>query len=169
MRCEDRDRRISRNRAALGALFRRAAGDAGVILRIISSLQVTGNPLLLHRGSEIVVSMRKLFYAGGHVIVSDQVCKAILRYSRALAKAEAVDLVIFPGLTDDNQRGMIHILIGPVSQLLSVPVEDLGIDLNDAQMVEILESRTKNLDPNRPEWGKDVVDVEDLTTFDWDF
>jgi hypothetical protein len=113
--------------------------------------------------------MRKLFYAGGHVIVSDQVCKAILRYSRALAKAEAVDLVIFPGLTDDNQRGMIHILIGPVSQLLSVPVEDLGIDLNDAQMVEILESRTKNLDPNRPEWGSDVVDVEDLTTFDWDF
>jgi hypothetical protein len=36
-------------------------------------------------------------------------------------------------------------------------------------MVEILESRTKNLDPNRPEWGNDVIDVDDLTTFDWDF
>ena len=113
--------------------------------------------------------MRKLHYAGGSVTISDQVCKAILRYARALAKAETADLVVFPGLTGDNRLGAAHILIGPSSQLLSVPVEDLDLDLADSRMVEILESRTKSLDPDRPEWGQDVVDIEDFTSFDWDF
>jgi hypothetical protein len=113
--------------------------------------------------------MRKLYYAGGSVIISDQVCKAILRYARALAKAETADLVVFPAFTDDNRRGMAHILIGPASQILSSPTEDIGIDLDDAQFVELLEARTFKLDPNRPDWNNDVVDVEDFTSFDWDF
>ena len=113
--------------------------------------------------------MRKLYYAGGSVIVSDQVCKAILRYARALAKADTADLVVFPGFTDDNRQGIAHVLIGPSSQLLSVPTQELDMELDDARMVEILEARTKNLDPARPEWGKDVVDVTDFTSFDFDF
>jgi hypothetical protein len=116
-----------------------------------------------------MVGMRKLYYAGGHVIISDQVCKAILRYARALSKADAADLVIFPAFTEENKTGVAHILIGPSSQLLSVPTEEMEIELGDSRMVEILEARTKNLDPNRPDWGEDVVDVEAFTDFDWDY
>lgn len=113
--------------------------------------------------------MRKLYYAGGSVIISDQVCKAILRYARALAKAETADLVILPAFTEDNRLGIAHILIGPSSQIMSVPTQEIDIDLGDARMVEILESRTQKLDPDRPEWGNDIVDVTDFTSFDWDF
>ena len=113
--------------------------------------------------------MRKLFYAGGSVIISDQVCKAILRYARALAKADTADLVVMPAFTDENVLGIAHILIGPSSQLLSAPTQEIDIDLADARLVEILESRTKNLDPERPEWGNDIVDVTDFTTFDWEY
>lgn len=113
--------------------------------------------------------MRKLYYAGGSVIISDQVCKAILRYARALAKAETADLVIFPAFTEDNRQGIAHILIGPSSQILSVPAEEIDIDLDDSRMVEILESRSKNLDPDLPPWGNDIVDVTDFSSFDWDF
>lgn len=38
-----------------------------------------------------------------------------------------------------------------------------------AKRVRVLESRTRNLDPNTPEWGKDIVDVEDFTSVDWEF
>lgn len=113
--------------------------------------------------------MRKLYYAGGSIIVADQVCKAILRYSRALARQHSADLVIMPALTDDNRVGIAHILLGPSSQILSVPTEELSIDLDDPAMVEILEGRTKRLDPNTPDWDKDVVDVTDFSTYDWDF
>jgi hypothetical protein len=113
--------------------------------------------------------MRKLHYAGGAITVSDQVCKAVLRYARALSKANAADLIILPALSEDNRQGMAHLLIGPSSQILSVPAEDIPITLDDARMVEILESRTRTLDPERPEWGKDVVDVADLTQWDWEY
>lgn len=113
--------------------------------------------------------MRMLHYAGGSVMVADQTCKAVLRYARALAKAEAADLVVFPALSTDHTQGMAHILIGPSSQILSVPMEDIGVDLEDPRMVEILEARTMKLDPNRPDWENDIVDVEDFTQFDWDF
>jgi hypothetical protein len=113
--------------------------------------------------------MRHLYYSGGSVVVDDQVCKAVLRYARALAKAGEADLVVFPSFTHEHKLGLTHLLIGPSSQLMSTPAEEIGIDLGDARMVEILESRTKNLDPQRPDWGNDVVDVSDFTDFDWDF
>lgn len=116
-----------------------------------------------------MVAMRKLYYAGGFIIISDQVCKAILRYARALSKAGSADVVILPAFTDENRKGMAHILIGPSSQMLSVPAEEMEVDLGDARMVELLESRTRNLDPNRPEWSDDIVDVEAFTDFDWEY
>ena len=103
------------------------------------------------------------------MIISDQVCKALLRYARALGKAKEADLVVFPALTEDYRRGIAHVLIGPSSQLLSVPTDDIGVELDDSRMVEILEARTAKLDPNRPDWGEDIVDVEDFSQFDWDF
>lgn len=113
--------------------------------------------------------MRKLFYAGGSIIISDQVCKAVLRYGRALAKADKADLIIMRAMTPDNRVGIAHLLIGPASQIMSVPTEELPLDLDDPAMVEILEGRTRRLDPDTPEWENDVVDVTDFTNFDWEF
>ncbi len=111
--------------------------------------------------------MRKLYYAGGSIIISDQVCKAVLRYSRALAKSESSDLIILPAFTEAFGKGVAHILIGPASQMMSVPTADFDVDLADARMVEILEGRTLKNDPDRPEWSEDVADVMDLDGFDW--
>jgi hypothetical protein len=113
--------------------------------------------------------MRKLFYAGGSIIISDQVCKAVLRYARALAKADRADVIIMRALTPDNRVGMAHMIIGPASQIMSTPTDDLPLDLEDPAMVEILEGRTRRFDPSAPDWDKDVVDVTDFTTFDWDY
>lgn len=131
--------------------------------------RAAGNPLPIARPPVKAGTMRKIYYSGGSVVVSDQVCKAILRYARALAQAHTADLVVFPAFTNENRRGMAHILVGPSSQLLSVPWDDVGVNLDDAGMVEILEARTVKLDPGRPAWGEDVMDVEGPSSFDWDF
>ena len=111
--------------------------------------------------------MRRLFYAGGSIVISDQVCKAVLRYARALARNDSANVVTLPSFTEDFGRGISHILVGPTSQLLSVPTADLEVELTDAQIVEILEGRTKSLDPERPDWSDDITDIEDLTVYDW--
>ena len=101
--------------------------------------------------------MRKLYYAGGSIIISDQVCKSILRYGRALARSGSSDLVVLPAFTENFGKGVAHILLGPASQMLSVPTAEFDIDLADAHMVEILESRTKELDPDRLDEGAVIV------------
>ena len=111
--------------------------------------------------------MRRLYYAGGSIIISDQVGKAVLRYARALARHQSSDLVVLPAFTEDFGKGVAHILIGPSSQMMSVPTAEFEIDLADAHMVEILESRTKTNDPDRPDWSDDIADVMDLEGYDW--
>lgn len=112
-------------------------------------------------------AMRRLFYAGGSIVISDQVCKAVLRYARALARNDSANVVTLPSFTEDFGRGISHILVDPTSQLLSVPTADLEVELTDAQIVEILEGRTKSLDPERPDWSDDITDIEDLTVYYW--
>lgn len=111
--------------------------------------------------------MRKLYYAGGSIIISDQVSKAVLRYARALSRSGTADFVILPAFTEDFGKGVAHILIGPASQMMSVPTAEFEIDLADAHMVETLESRTLQLQPDRPDWSEDVADVMDLDGYDW--
>ena len=113
--------------------------------------------------------MRKLYYASGYLLMADQTCKALLRYARALAQTGESDIVTVPTINEGGSIGFAHLLIGPASQLFSAPTGDIDVDLEDARLVEILESRTRNLDPDRPEWGSDIVDVSDFATFEWDF
>jgi hypothetical protein len=41
-------------------------------------------------------AMRKIFYAGGHVLTGDRTCKAVLRLARALANNGRADIVDIP-------------------------------------------------------------------------
>ena len=74
---------------------------------------------------------------------------------------------MLPDFTEDFGKGVAHILIGPSSQMMSIPTAEFEIDLADAHMVEILESRTKAIDPDRPDWSEDIADVIDLDGYDW--
>lgn len=103
--------------------------------------------------------MRRLHYAGGYVITADPVCKATLRYARALAENRTSDVVSIPVLVEGGTFALAHLLIGPASQLLSTPVFDSTEDFPADGIVEDLERRTLGLQPPRPEWPDEMEDV----------
>ncbi len=105
--------------------------------------------------------MRRVQYAGGHVLTSDRVCKALLRYARALAENNTSDVVSIPVITDGG-RAYAHFLVGPASQIFSTPVPDSGDEPFDPDVVRDLEERTKVLHPSVPEWPDEMTDVADL-------
>ncbi len=80
--------------------------------------------------------MRKLFYAGDHILVGDGTCKAVLRYSRALANAGRSDVVSVPMLAEGGVPVLAHLIIGPASQIYSIPVEHAATDPDDATIIE---------------------------------
>jgi len=103
--------------------------------------------------------MRKLHYAGGHILVGDRTCKAVLRYSRALANAGKSDVVSVPYLAEGGSRALAHLIIGPASQLYSTPVEDATDDPDDWDVIEKLEQQTLLLEPSRPAWPQEMEDI----------
>jgi hypothetical protein len=111
--------------------------------------------------------MRKIYYAGGAVLTGDQTCKAVLRLARALALKDTSDIIEFPIVEEGGQVMTAHLLIGPASQISSVPVAGAADEPNDPEVIAELERRTSLLQPSRPVWDEEMRDVPDLD-FDWD-
>jgi hypothetical protein len=109
--------------------------------------------------------MRKLHYAGGDMLVGDRTCKAILRYSRALANSGKSDVVSVPILTEGGGRAFAHLIIGPASQIYSTPVEDATEDPDDWSIIEEFEAQTLLLEPSRPAWPQEMEDIPGLEEF----
>ena len=106
--------------------------------------------------------MRRLYYAGGQIVVDDRTCKAVLRYSRALAIANRSDVVTVPYVTEGGGAAYAHLLIGPASQIYSVPVLSPSDEAYDEEMVRDLETRTRDLYPSTPAWPDEMTDIAAL-------
>jgi hypothetical protein len=110
--------------------------------------------------------MRRLFYVSGSVVIGDKMCKAVLRYARALAKQELSDVVSIPFVGESGTKQYAHLLIGPASQLLSTPLEGTSDENEDDAVLMDLERKTKELQPNRPMWSQEMTDVSELDYLD---
>lgn len=110
--------------------------------------------------------MRRLFYSSGSVLTGDVVCKAVLRYAQALADTGKADIIAIPVVMDATISGHAHLLVGPSSQLFSIPAASVGEDPVDAAIVEDLDAKTRALQPSRPAALANQKDVLDLDYFE---
>jgi hypothetical protein len=112
--------------------------------------------------------MRKLYYSSGSVLVGDVTCKAVLRYARALADVGKSDIVTIPVVTDGGSNAYAHLLIGPASQLFSLPVENShGDEPLDAEAIAHIELETRRMQPARPSWSEEMTDIIDVDFLDF--
>jgi hypothetical protein len=93
--------------------------------------------------------MMKLEYAGGEVLLSDEASHALLQYAEGLAIINSSDTVALPVMTVDGVPGIAEILIGPASQLLSLPAAE-SFEIDDAAAVEHMRAKLAALQPSRP-------------------
>ncbi|MDO9395601.1 MAG: hypothetical protein Q7T71_03545 [Herbiconiux sp.] len=93
--------------------------------------------------------MQKLFYASGFAFLGDEVCDAVMEYAQALADVGKSDLVTVPALSDEGLRGESRLLIGPASQLFTVPALDRGVELDDPVAVRSMREKAARLRPAR--------------------
>jgi hypothetical protein len=111
--------------------------------------------------------MRKLYYSSGSMLVGDVTCKAVLRYARALADVGRSDIVTVPVVTDAGSNAYAHLLIGPASQLFSIPVENSrGDEPLDEAAIAHIELETRRMQPARPSWDDEMTDIVDIDFLD---
>jgi len=94
--------------------------------------------------------MRKIVYAGAAFYTGDALAEALLEYARALARGNIADTVFVPGRTVQGDTDRIEVLIGPASQIVSEPVDLVGPEVEDADVVAELRRRTAGLAPLKP-------------------
>jgi hypothetical protein len=109
--------------------------------------------------------MRKIFYGGGAVLTGELTSKAVLRLSRALAVADKSDVIEFPMIVESGEIVTAHLIIGPSSEIASLPVAGSEAGLDDVEVIAELERRTRELQPRRPVWDEEMRDVPNI---DWD-
>ena len=105
----------------------------------------------------------KLDYAGGEVLVSDELCHALLSFSAEIAKTGGSDDLRIPVITVDGIQGFAEIVVGPASQLLATPTDAAQVDLEDSDVVADIVTRSAALKPSRV---LPVSDADQMSNFD---
>ncbi|WP_285117390.1 hypothetical protein [Leifsonia sp. fls2-241-R2A-40a] len=94
--------------------------------------------------------MRRIVYAGSSFYTGDALAEALMEYARALARHGIADTIFVPGRTMQGELDRIEMLLGPASQIVSEPVELVGPELRDDELVAKLGALTAELAPHKP-------------------
>lgn len=92
--------------------------------------------------------MQQLFYAGDHFLVADSICQGVLQYCRVLGNAGKADVITVPYAETDGTRSSVHLLVGPASQIYTVPVRADVPDPEDDRILRWLQDATAKLEPD---------------------
>jgi hypothetical protein len=94
--------------------------------------------------------MKRISYAGNSVLTGDDIADAVVHYAEALARNESAATVEMPVFASNGSLVTASLLIGPASQLVAVPEPADGDDVLDAELVRVIEERTRSLASLRP-------------------
>jgi hypothetical protein len=90
--------------------------------------------------------MQRLHYTGDSILVSDDVCAAILDLARALAVMQVSEVVKVPIVDEAGSLTEAELLIGPASQLYATPAADVSDIAVDPGLVDQLRRRIAELE-----------------------
>lgn len=111
--------------------------------------------------------MRRIVYAGSAFYTGDTLAETLLEYARALARHGIADTVFVPGRTMQGDLDRVELLLGPASQIVSEPVELMGAELEDTELVAHLRDLIARLAPHKPQAeSADEADRDDSRDFD---
>ena len=102
--------------------------------------------------------MERINYATGSVVTGDEIAHALVGYASALAQGGGSDTVTFPILLDTGEVEQAEILIGPASQMITVPEHTSHDELRDAGLVDELDRKRQAL--SRPHGGP--IELDDV-------
>lgn len=97
--------------------------------------------------------MKRISYAGNSVLTGDEIADAVVNYAEALARHDSAATIDMPVRAADGSVVTASLLIGPASQLVSMPEPQAEGDLTDERLVHDLERRTSQLESPRPVVG----------------
>lgn len=104
-----------------------------------------GPQAIAHRESASTV-LSELRYAGGTLLVDENICAALFDYAVALSDAGRSAVMSVRAIVDGVESAS-NILLGPGTQLWCAPAEGFFPDISDADKVREIRDRISGLTP----------------------
>jgi hypothetical protein len=95
--------------------------------------------------------MKRVYYSSGSILTGDRTADVLVRYAEALAVRTASDTIDIPIQLKNGSVGRAQFLIGPASQLVVVPEDDLPPGPEDDETIAELSRRTRSLSSPHPQ------------------
>ncbi len=89
--------------------------------------------------------MDRISYAAETFVTGTAIAQSLLEYARDLAQSETSDTIDVPVLGEDGKPRRTTLLIGPASQIVSVPTESDQAELEDAEFIADIQLRQRRL------------------------
>lgn len=94
--------------------------------------------------------MQRLHYTGDTILMADDTAAALLEYASALAEGNTSDIVTVPAVDEAGAETTAELLIGPASQLYTMPATEVEEVPGDPAVIAELRLRAAKLRPSRP-------------------
>jgi hypothetical protein len=104
--------------------------------------------------------MRRIIYAGGSFVTSDEIADAVLRFAEELANHNRAATLTVPAVEPDGPTD-VEVLVGPASQLMAESIEGEGVPPDGTAFLAEIEERIRQ---QRTGWMR----RDDLSSIDWD-
>ena len=113
--------------------------------------------------------MQRIHYAGDELVTGSEIAEALMEYAAVLAQQRTAASIDIPVVHADGSIGTASLLLGPASQLVSEPVEEVpGREVTDHSLVQRLRRLTAALAPKWPVARAETT-PESETTVDYDW
>jgi hypothetical protein len=87
--------------------------------------------------------MQRIHYSSGSMLTGDEIARAVLAYAEVLGSHGRADVVQLPVLLEDGSTGSALMLLGPASQIASIPEPRDGNELRDEALISDLRQRAR--------------------------
>jgi hypothetical protein len=89
--------------------------------------------------------MRRISYAGATFVTSDGIADALLRFVAALGRGHQAEALEIPAVDDVGDRVTVQLVVGPTSQLISLPEQASAAEPDSDEVALQLRNRAHEL------------------------
>lgn len=109
--------------------------------------------------------MKRVSYGGESFLTTDAVADALLRLVAAFGDGHSAEVLEIPAVKSDGKTMIVQLVVGPMSELISVPDETPLKEPDTTAVVRQLRERAKVLSAHRPVTFAETFALAD---YDWD-
>lgn len=130
-----------------------------------TQVPTVSNGVAAANGAANAGTMKRVSFCGSSFLTTDEVADALLQLVAVLAHGHGSEMLEIPAVGSDGKTVIVQLVVGPTSELLTIPEEVPSAEPNTADAVAYLRDHAQTLaDPRQTESAVPFL----MTDYDWD-